>query len=111
MMKLPFADRAYVPLPKLRDYLLSETHPVGRSKARFFRAHGFDDTSVEVLEHELLRLARSEDVQSVTESPYGVKYSLDGVLRSPRGRYVTVRTVWIIDAGTDRPRFVTAFPA
>jgi hypothetical protein len=41
-MKLPNADKAYVPPNKLLDYLLSLSHPVGGSKARFFRSAGFD---------------------------------------------------------------------
>jgi hypothetical protein len=34
-MKLPNAERAEAPPEKLRDYLLSPSHPVGRFKARF----------------------------------------------------------------------------
>jgi hypothetical protein len=36
-MKLPTRENAFVPPSKLKDYLLSETHVVGRSKAKFFR--------------------------------------------------------------------------
>lgn len=39
-MKLPRNREAIVPELKLTDYLLSETHPVGRAKAKFFRALG-----------------------------------------------------------------------
>jgi hypothetical protein len=42
-MKLPHADRAEVDPGKLGRYLLSETHPVGKAKARFFREAGFDE--------------------------------------------------------------------
>ena len=40
-MKLPRSLEAIVPERKLTGYLLSETHPVGRAKAKFFRALGF----------------------------------------------------------------------
>ena len=40
-MLLPNADRATIEPAKLRDYLLSTGHPVGRFKARFFAALGF----------------------------------------------------------------------
>ena len=40
-MKLPFAERAVVDPDKLRDYLLSSTHPVGRFKAVFFALLGW----------------------------------------------------------------------
>ncbi|WP_416223734.1 DUF6883 domain-containing protein [Thermoflexus sp.] len=42
-MPLPNAGNAYVPLSKITRYLLSETHSVGRAKARFFRALGFNE--------------------------------------------------------------------
>ena len=38
-MKLPRAEHAVVEDAKVRDYLLSREHPVGRFKAAFFGAH------------------------------------------------------------------------
>jgi len=35
------AEHAVVDPAKLRDYLLSPEHPVGRAKARYFTALGF----------------------------------------------------------------------
>jgi len=109
-MKLPYRESAYIPSPKLHDYLLSKTHPVGRWKARFFRALGFDETNVEVLEQGLIAIAHSEDVKDVIPSVYGTKYVIEGSLQTPTGSLVQVQTVWIIDAGQDRPSFVTAYP-
>ena len=109
-MKLPNWENAYIPPPKLGGYLLSETHAVGRPKARFWRAIGFDETSVETLERGLLTIAYSEDVKEVVSSPHGVKYIIEGTLQTPTGRTVQVRTVWIIETSQNRPRFVTADP-
>jgi len=39
-MSLPNAERAVVDPVKVRDYLLSAVHPIGRFKARFFVAMG-----------------------------------------------------------------------
>ena len=110
-MKLPNRESAYIPPSKLIGYLLSETHPVGRSKAKFWRALGFDETNVEVLERGLIAIAQSEEEKEIVSSPHGVKYVIEGILRTPAGNPVQVRTVWIIDTGQDRPRFVTAYPA
>jgi hypothetical protein len=41
---------------------------------------------------------------------YGVNYVVDGSLATPIGITVNVRTVWIIEAGEEEPRFVTAHP-
>ena len=39
-MRLPNSDRAVVADAKVRDYLLSQSHPVGRFKSSFFVALG-----------------------------------------------------------------------
>jgi hypothetical protein len=109
-MKLPRGDEAAFPLRKLTDYLLSETHLVGSSKAGFFRKLGFDDDNVRLLENHLLTIVRDEDVAEVASSPHGIKYVVDGRIEAPRGGVVVVRTVWIIESDRGRARFVTAYP-
>lgn len=49
-MKIPNSQNAFIPLSKLRDYLLSETHAVGKSKAKLFRAKGFNTSNINLLE-------------------------------------------------------------
>jgi hypothetical protein len=46
------------------------------------------------------------------ESPHGEKFVVDGWLsvHTEEGRQRSVRTIWIIDAGNDAPRLVTAYP-
>ncbi|MCP4401685.1 MAG: hypothetical protein GY801_30840 [bacterium] len=110
MSKLPHRDKAYVPLEKVRDYLLSETHPVGKSKAKFFRSLGYNEKNSEQLIEGLTNIARNEDVTEKKSSPYGTKYVLDGALQTPQGTPANIRTVWIIEIGEEIPRFVTAHP-
>jgi len=109
-MKLPNRQNAYIPRRKLNDYLLSNAHFVGRSKARIFRALGFDQSNVDTLQQGLIAIAHSEEVRDVVTSVHGTKYVIEGSLATPSGSPVRVRTVWIVDAGQDRPRFVTAYP-
>jgi hypothetical protein len=109
-MKIPNREKAYIPSPKLHDYLLSKIHSIGKWKAAFFLSLGFDATTVDDLERHLIAIAQSEDVREVTPSAHGTKYVVDGSLQAPDGRLVQMRTVWIIDADEDRPRFVTAYP-
>jgi hypothetical protein len=40
-VNIPNAERAIVEAAKVRDYLLSSTHPVGRFKAPFFARLGY----------------------------------------------------------------------
>jgi hypothetical protein len=107
---LPKRDKAYVPPEKLTGYLLSETHTIGKAKARVFSAAGFHLDNSHLLEQALLKIARVEEVQEQVESPYGAKYVIDGTIQSPAGTDIRLRTIWIIEAGDDRPRLVTAYP-
>ena len=86
-MKLPNADKAYVPPRKLLDYLLSPSHPVGGPKARFFRSVGFDETNVSAFEQGLIEVAVSGEVTEEERTAHGTKYVVEGVLETPtRGR-------------------------
>jgi hypothetical protein len=109
-VKLPHREKAYIAPSKLADYLLSRTHPIGRWKARLFRAAGFDETSITELERALISIARSEEVSMVEVSAHGTKYVVEGAIDTPSGRRLALRTVWIVDAGTEQPRLVTAYP-
>jgi hypothetical protein len=109
-MELPNKSRAYLPLEKVKNYLLSETHAVGKSKARYFRSYGFNDENASDLAQGLLMIAQNTPVESSERSPYGTKYILDGELETPNRVMIHVRTIWIIESNTDIPRFVTAYP-
>jgi len=110
-MKLPNREKVHISRRKLTDYLLSETHPIGRWKAKFFRALGFHEANVNLLLEGFRTIAQSEDVIEVASSPHGTKYVLEGSLLTPEEGHVYVKTVWIIDKDQDRPRFVTAYPS
>ena len=109
-MQLPNRDQAYIQPNKLTGYLLSETHPVGKAKAKFFRGVGFDEANVERLEQGLLTLARTQAVHKTIETVHGKKYVIIGPIETPADRTVTILTVWIVDSGKESPRFVTARP-
>jgi hypothetical protein len=53
-MKLPAAERAIIAQAKIRDYLLSTAHPVGRFKAPFFVSLGYTSANWRRLEEDLL---------------------------------------------------------
>lgn len=109
-MKLPNAKDAFIPKEKFLDYLLSETHPVGKSKAKFFRKIGFNETNVDKFEKALLSIAYTNDTEEVNETAYDVNYIIKGVIKNPNHNLVTIKTVWFIETGQAKPRFVTAIP-
>jgi hypothetical protein len=109
-MKLPNGDHALVDERKLREYLLSPDHPIGRSKAAFFPGLGFDPQEWRALESALLQLAGTASSEPAGGSAFGQKYRTRGRLESPSGRAAEVLVVWVVRAGEDIPRFVTAYP-
>ena len=90
---LPNVENAYIPREKLADYLLSETHAVGKSKARFFKVHGYNEDSLNLFERDLLSVPRYNKVDEQITSTHGTKYVVSGALQTPRGTTVTVTTV------------------
>jgi aspartate/tyrosine/aromatic aminotransferase len=109
-MKLPNAEKAYVEKQKLTGYLLNLSHPVGFSKAKFFRANGFNESNVAYFENELLKLAIQNEVAEIEETSFGKVYVVIGSIDAPNGQKLKVRTVWEIRDDAENPRFVTAYP-
>jgi len=109
-MKLSNGEHAVVEQAKIVDYLLNAAHPDNGGKAAFFLSHGFRQDDWDTLAAALRRLAISVEVEKSVESPHGHKYIATGPLEAPSGKSPSVRTVWIVDAGEDAPRLVTAYP-
>ncbi|MCB0166071.1 MAG: hypothetical protein KDI79_17690 [Anaerolineae bacterium] len=110
-MNLPNNQEAYIPPEKLTNYLLSESHAVGKSKAKFFLLLGFEVTKSRTLEEGLLAIAQTEPVIEMETSSHGTKYIIEGIMNTPSGLSTRTRTVWIIETNQVKPRFVTAYPA
>lgn len=109
-MRLPNADLAVVEVPKIRDYLLSPTHPVGRFKSVFFVALGFSADRWEMLRDALLELAHTGDATLGQPSPFGRKFEIRATLTGPSGRRAEIVTVWMVSNGQNFPHFVTSYP-
>jgi hypothetical protein len=107
---LPNAECAIVEEAKVRDYLLSLEHPVGRSKAQFFMRLGFARDRWRELQEALLELAQTGEAEPGPTTEFGQKYAVRGMIETPTGRTAIIRSAWIILNGEDAPRFVTAFP-
>lgn len=108
-MKIPGAERAIVADAKVRDYLLSTEHRVGRGKARFFAQLGFEKESWEALQEQLVHLA-SRDAELGEKTRFGQKYVVRDIIQGPEGRSALVVAVWIVLEGEEFPRLITAYP-
>ena len=109
-MLLPSGDRATIDPAKLRDYLLSPTHPIGRFKARFFTALGFAQERWWELEEAFRIQHLTQDAEPAGIVATGQKYMIRAILNGPSGQSGVVVSVWFIPAPGMAPRFVTAYP-
>jgi len=75
-MRIPNANKAVIDSEKLRNYILSPIHPVGRLKATFFKKLGYSTENWKVLEQDLRNQILSQNVNEVKETRYGRYYSL-----------------------------------
>jgi hypothetical protein len=107
---LPDAASAWIPVGKLKGYLLSETHRTGRSKAAFLAGLGYGQANRSELERDLLILARTRRVVREVATRHGTKYVIDGDLYGTLQEARRVRTVWIVEPDGRGPRLVTAYP-
>lgn len=109
-MTLPNADRAVIKGTKLFDYLLSNSHPVGRFKAKFFANLGYSQENWQRFETDLRNQHLTRPATLVGTTGHGRKYEIRAILNGPNGRASEVVSAWIIRNGEDVPRFVTAYP-
>jgi len=109
-MKLQNYEQALVPREKIADYLLSDSHPRGSTKAVFFKRFGFTAEKWHVLAEALIEHVSSYDAVFVGATEYGLCYNVVGELRTPSGRSPVVLSAWFYDTGSWVPRFISAFP-
>lgn len=107
---LPNADIVIIEPNKVRDYLLSTTHPVGRFKCAVFAALGYDQNEWEILANDLRQHAKSDDVKLSPSGLYGQKYEVSGKLVGPNGKVGVFISVWLVKPDDLVPRLITAYP-
>lgn len=106
----PDAASAVIDPRKVRDYLLSSSHPIGRFKAVVFTALGYSQQNWPRLRDDLLQHGISGEARSVRLGTYGSKYLVSGTLTGPSKRSGTFVSVWLVEPQSSAPRFVTAYP-
>ena len=58
----------------------------------------------------LLRHAAEHSVKKIEDSPFGIRYTVEGEMDTPDGRAPVIRAIWCIKTGDTIPRLVTAYP-
>ena len=109
-MRLPGGERAIIDPDKLRDYVLSQGHPVGRFKAAFFASLGYEIDNWQDLDRALRTAASEAEAEPEERTTYGQKYRIRSMLERPAGRSAEIVSVWIILHDETTPRLVTVMP-
>lgn len=109
-MKMPNNFNSFVAEVKITDYLLCHTHEFGKTKAKYFSKYGFTEADVDTFKKALIQHSILRDFESEQTNAFGVKYKLTCKIQTPDNRNPCIVTVWIVEAGTDVPRLITAYP-
>ncbi len=109
-VKLPHPSDLDIDPRKVRDYILSLEHPVGRFRALFFAKLGFTAENWEEFSGQLRRIPVEGEAEAAARTSYGQKYTVRGSIVGPTGRSADVVTVWIVRVGESSPRLVTVYP-
>src|SRR4051812_11782797 len=109
-MKVPNQRSAQIDPTKIRDYLLSQLHPIGRFKSAFFIALGYSQEAWQQLDADLRAHLQAHEIVQTQRNAFGLKYIVSGNLFGPSGAVADLTSVWIVLDGENFPRFVTAYP-
>jgi hypothetical protein len=110
MARLPNYEKALIEPTKIRDYILSPIHPIGRFKAVLFQGMGYTQENWEQLIDDIRLYHLPLDAKPIEKSKYGQKYIIGGLIKGPNGKIVIFRSIWIILEGEDIPRLITIYP-
>jgi len=104
MPKLPNYEKAIIDSTKIKHYILSPTHPVGRFKAAFFKKMGYTQDNWRQLLEDIKRYHLTKEAEPIERIKYGQKYMIKGNIKGPNGKIVLLRSIWIILENEDVPR-------
>lgn len=108
-MKLPNCNKVVVELRKLREYCLSDSHPVGKHKAKIFQAAlNLDSNDAEELRIAVLKVAIECDAIPGEDDRYGKRYTIDFIF-SKFEKKATIRSCWIFLNNENFPRLTTCY--
>ncbi len=109
-MKLPNYEKVVINPQKFTDYILSDSHPIGKYKAAYFKNIGYVKENYHLLMSEILKLIKENNIDLETENEFGKKYIISGMISTPNKKILRVTTVWFIENNNSIPYFVTVYP-
>lgn len=104
--RLPNYQNAYIPTIKLKNYLLNPTKEPNKSKA--FKALGYNMKNADRLEADILEGLKHNSFRYRKPNEHGQPAEVVMTLGITKRK--RVKTGWMFDNGSNKPRFVTAYP-
>ncbi|NBC33704.1 MAG: hypothetical protein GVY13_13605 [Alphaproteobacteria bacterium] len=102
------AEKAVIPIAKIRDYVLNEQHPVGGQKARvFLAATGLRREDFALLIAEIREGILHSEAEHYGDYEGSALFRVDMTVTGPAGEAI-MRTGWI-DEADNVPRLTTAY--
>ena len=97
MMKVPNYHNAQIPTDKIEGYILSKTHPIGKTKALFFEHAGYTIRNRDLFIEDIYSILKENSVARKVETEYGIKYIVKGKIGERFGKPVAVITIWLVE--------------
>ena len=88
MVRLPNYEKAIISSNKIRNYILSFEHPIGRFKAAFFKGMGYTTENWERFISDIRHYHLQLDAKPTEKTKYGQKYEINGLINGPNGKMV-----------------------
>jgi len=108
-MILPDADKAIVPIEKLKHYCLSSSHVHGKHKSHLFaNLLGLDENDAERLQRIIFQAGQKYDAVFTRTSEHGKQYHVEFPMQGKRGEHI-VRSLWIVLHSENFPRLVSCY--
>lgn len=108
-MKLPDGRHVFIDIRKLAEYVLNLDHPLGRNKARVFKAVlGITAEQAGALRETIIVGVRDGQWIWTRSDEFGDRFYIDCPVSTVRGSAI-VRTAWIVRTGEDFPRLTTCY--
>jgi hypothetical protein len=110
MAQLPNYEKAIIDPVKIKNYILSHTHPIGRFKAVVFENLGYTFENWNQLIDDIRKYHLQCSAKRSEKTVYGQKYSIIAMIKGPNGNQIIFKSIWIILKGENVPRFITIYP-
>jgi filamentous hemagglutinin len=104
------ANRVVIDPRKLTHYVLDPSSPHGKHKAVLFKKLlGFTQENYTDLVHQLETKSLQAEATFHSKDEFGKRYTVDVLVEGMEGQQATIRTGWLVPAGTNEAHLVTLY--